>query len=49
MTIPCVSSKPREPLMVVDKAQLPQSLSSQLLAPLFELDVIFSKRVSQSL
>ena len=49
MTIPCVSREPREPLMVVDKPQLPQSLSTQLLAPLFESDVIFSKCVSQSL
>ena len=38
----------REPLTVVDKPQLPQSLSPQLLAPLFESDVIFSKRISQS-
>ena len=49
MTIPCVSREPREPLMVEDKPKLPQSLSSQLLAPLFESDVIFLKRVSQSL
>ena len=33
MTIPCVSREPREPLMVVDKAQIPKSLSTQLLAP----------------
>ena len=26
MTIPCVSREPREPLMVVDKAQIPKSL-----------------------
>ena len=49
MTIPSVSSKPREPLMVSDKPQLPQSLSTQLLAPLFESDVTFPKFVSQSL
>ena len=34
--------------MVIDKPQLPQSLSTQLLAPLFESDVIFSKRFSES-
>ena len=44
----CHVNHAREQLMVVDKAQLPQSLSPQLLAPLFESDVIFSKRISQS-
>ena len=33
MTIPCVSREPREPLMVVEKSQIPKSLSTQLLAP----------------
>ena len=49
MTIPCVSRKPcRRAINSSRQTTVTTIVSCQLLAPLFEVDVISSKRVSQS-